>query len=54
VDSATVMATENSEHDKISAAVEYARAGYENDQIVKILQLNAEVVEEITKFNRSH
>jgi len=54
VDSATVMAPENSEHDKISAAVEYARAGYENDQIVKILQLNAEVVEEITKFNRSH
>lgn len=54
VDTASVMASEHSEDDKISAAIEYARAGYENDQIVKILQLNADVVEEITKFNRPH
>ena len=54
VDTASVMAPEHTEDDKISAAIEYARAGYENDQIVKILQLNADVVEEITKFNRPH
>ena len=54
VDTASVMASEHTEDDKISAAIEYARAGYENDQIVKILQLNADVVEEITKFNRPH
>lgn len=54
VDTASVVAPEHSDDDKISAAIEYARAGYENDKIVKILQLNAEVVEEITKFNRPH
>lgn len=54
VDTASVMAPEHTEDDKISAAIEYARAGYENDQIVKILRLNADVVEEITKFNRPH
>ena len=54
VDTATIVTAEQSEHDKILAAVEYARSGYKNDQIVEILQLNADVVEEITKFNRSH
>jgi hypothetical protein len=53
-DTATRTRPEHIERDKISEAVEYARAGYGNDEIVKILQLNLEVVEEITKFNRSH
>ena len=40
--------------DKISAAIEYARSGYDNAQIAQILKLKSDVVEEITKFNCSN